>query len=58
VIAANWSGNADFVTADVGVPITYQLVPAHARVRDLRASRYGLGECQHPGRSERPANAA
>jgi glycosyltransferase involved in cell wall biosynthesis len=28
VIATNWSGNVDFLTADNGLPISYSLVPA------------------------------
>ena len=29
VVATNWSGNVDFLTADNGFPISYSLVPAH-----------------------------
>ena len=28
VIATDWSGNVDFVTAETGIPIPYRLIPA------------------------------
>ena len=28
VVATDWSGNVDFFTSDVGVPIPYKLIPA------------------------------
>ena len=29
VVATNWSGNVDFLSEETGVPISYDLVPAH-----------------------------